>query len=117
MHARLAIPDLLARILGALVFLGGVWLLYSVYQSATHLLNQPAPALPTPAPTPVPSPGASPGPNTEATSAAIFVGRDLADYVKKLLALLLMCVAGALIASLGIKAIFSPHPPHRPEKP
>ena len=116
MHSRLAIPDLLARILGALIFLGGVWLLYSVYQSATHLFAQPAPVLPTPAPTPLPAPGASPGPNTEATSAAIFVGRDMADSVKKLLALLLMCVAGALIASLGIKAIFGPHP-HRPEKP
>ena len=116
MPSRLAIPDLLARILGALVFVAGVWLLYSVYQSATHLLSQPAPALPTPAPTPAPSPGASPGPNTEAASAAIFVGRDLADYVKKLLALLLMCVAAALIAALGIKAIFSPTPT-RPEKP
>ena len=112
MPLRLAVPDILARLLGALAFLAGIYLLYVVYQSATHLFLQPAPPLPTPAPTPTPLPGASPAPSSDAAGAAVFIGKDLADYVKRLLALLLMCIAGALIASLGIKAIFGPAPRH-----
>jgi hypothetical protein len=106
MLPRQPLPDLFARILGALVFLLGIFLLWSVYQSASGLFSQPAPALPTPAPTPT----SSPAPGNEATAAAVFIGKDLADYLKKMLALLLMCIAGALIASMGIKAIFSPAP-------
>ncbi|MGC4045518.1 MAG: hypothetical protein QM758_17135 [Armatimonas sp.] len=108
--SRLAIPDILARIIGAVAFLGGIFLLWSVYQNATALFSQAPQQIPTPAPTPTPAPGASPLPSNEATGVAIAIGKDLSDYVKRLLALLLMCVAGALIASLGIKAIFGPSP-------
>lgn len=108
--SRLAIPDLLARILGAVAFLFGIFLLWSVYQNATGLFAQAPGPVPTPAPTPTPAPGASPAPSNEATGVAIAIGKDLTDYLKRLLALLLMCVAGALIASMGIKAIFGPSP-------
>jgi hypothetical protein len=111
MPTRPAVPDLLARIVGVLVFLFGVFLLWKVYQEAASLFARsvPAPA-PTPAPTPTPASGATPAPSAAATDAAVAIGRDLTDYVKKLLALLLMCVAGALIASMGVRAIFGPAP-------
>lgn len=117
--SRLAIPDLLARIIGAAIFLVGIFLLWSVYQNATALFTQAPTPIPSPAPTPTPAPGASPAPSNEATGVAIAIGKDLTDYLKRLLALLLMCVAGALIASMGIKAIFGPSPRehHSPVSP
>jgi len=85
-----------------MVFLGGIGLLWYVFQTANGLFNQPAPHVSTVAPA-----QAAAGNAAAAPSAALEIGRDLTEYLKKLLTLLLMCVAGSLISSAGIRLYFS----------
>jgi hypothetical protein len=93
---------LTGTLLGALVVLVGVGLLIYVFTSANQLFHESAPPLTLPTPAPKATP------DSQAGTAALAIGQSLADYVKRLLALLMMCVAGSLIASVGVKALLLP---------
>ena len=90
--------------LGLIVFLLGVALLIYVFNAANSLLSAPAPTVPAVTPSPGASPGAA---GSAAPSAAVDIGMSLADHVRRLLVLLVMCFAGSAIASLGIRLFFS----------
>lgn len=101
-HHRPSADNVAARLLGIAVFLGGVALLVYVFKSADLLFHQAPPTVP-----PAAALQASAGSSAAAPSAALQIGQSLTDYLKKLLTLLLMCVAGSLIASKGIQLFFS----------
>jgi hypothetical protein len=92
-------------------------MVYYVFTTARALFDAPPPALPAlPAPTPAPSPGVTgaTGANagagqaaSAATSAALVLGQSLTQFIQKLFVLLVMCVAGSAIASLGIRLFFN----------
>jgi hypothetical protein len=86
-------------VLGILVFLGGIALLGYVFMTAQHLFTEAPPPVPTP-----PATGSAPDPN--APSATTAIGQSLMDFGKRLLLLLLMCIAGSVIASRGIELFF-----------
>lgn len=86
-------------VLGILVFLGGIALLGYVFMTAQHLFTEAPPPVPAP-----PAAGATPDPNAAAATTAI--GQSLMDFGKRLLLLLLMCIAGSVIASRGIELFF-----------
>lgn len=90
-----------ARILGILVFLAGVALIAYVFWSANTLFHQAPPEVPA-----VAAKAAATNAGV-APSAAMELGRSLVDYLKQLLTLFLMCVAGSLIASRGVHLYFS----------
>ncbi len=97
--------DLSARVLAFAVFLLGIGLLCLVFGQAWALFHAPVPQLPLPV-----APGAAPPP-------AANIGLALADFARKLLLLVLMTVAGSLVASKGIQLYFSAQsssPPHSP---
>ena len=100
----------LARIVGLLVFLGGIGLLIFVFAAANTLLNAPPPTVAAPT---------TAGTNANAPSAAIELGRGFSLLLQKILLLLLMCVAGSLIASKGIQLFFAAGavPAHRDTEP
>ena len=102
MSDRPVVADRLSRFLGMLVFLLGIGLIVYVFQQANVLFN--APQMPV-APTPSgPSAGTVAAPAGEAlgkTAAAI--GADLATFVRRLLTLLVMALAGGLVASQGVR--------------
>lgn len=100
-HLKPTADNLTARILGILVFLAGVALIAYVFWSANTLFHQPPPTVPT-ATAKAASDSAAVAP-----SAAVEIGRSLVDYLKQLLTLFLMCVAGSLIASRGVHMYFS----------
>lgn len=97
--------DLPARVLAFLVFLLGIGLLCLVFGQAWALFHAPVPQLPLPA-----APGADPPP-------AANIGLALADFARKLLLLIVMTVAGSLVAGKGIQLYFSAHPSHSPAPP
>ncbi|MES2462648.1 MAG: hypothetical protein V4671_18855 [Armatimonadota bacterium] len=101
-HASVGPDNVTARILGILVFLAGVALIAYVFWSANSLFHQPPPTVPVAATAKAASASASAAP-----SAALEIGRSLADYLKQLLTLLVMCIAGSLIASKGVQMYFS----------
>jgi len=89
------------RIVGLLVFLAGVGLLVWVFVMANRLFHAPAPPLPA-----APSPNAAnPGP-----SPFLAIGAGFSDLLRRLLLLLLMSVAGSVIASKGIQLYFAARP-------
>ncbi len=97
--------DLSARVLAFAVFLLGIALLCLVFGQAWALFHAPVPHLPLPI-----APGATPPP-------AANIGLALADFGQKLLLLILMTVAGSLIAGKGIQLYFSAHSSHSPAPP
>jgi hypothetical protein len=101
-----------ARLLGILVFLAGVALIAYVFWSANTLFHQPPPTVPA-----VAAAKAASGNAAAAPSATVEIGRSLVDYLKQLLTLLVMCIAGSVIASKGVQMYFSAgraHAGHHP---
>lgn len=86
-------------VVGMFVFLGGVALLAYVFYSAAQLFSTAPPEVP-----PTPPPGTDPKDTTG--SAITTLSTSLVDYIKRLLTLLLMCVAGSVIASRGADMFF-----------
>ena len=93
--------DTPARITGLLVFLAVIGLLVFVFVAAHTLFNTPAPAVPT---TPAPSAGAA------TPSVGVEIGRSFGQLGRQILLLLLMCIAGSVIASKGIQLFFAARP-------
>ena len=103
-------------VLGIVVFLVGIVLLGYVFATARALFDAPPPPIPTtaaaPAATTTPAPATTAGTasasaptaadSNAAPSAALVIGQSLTQFVQKLFVLLLMCIAGSLIASKGI---------------
>lgn len=108
MSTRATAADLVPRVVGLLVFLVGIGLLVYVFRQADILFHGPQITAPTPVPSPAPkgSAGAVAAPAGEALGqSAVAVGAGLADLLFRLLALLLMSVAGGLIAALGVRLV------------
>lgn len=97
--------DIPARIAGLLVFLFGVALLVFVFIAANSLFNAPAPVVPPPPP---------PGATATGPSAAAEIGKSFSQLFRQILLLLLMCVAGSVIASKGIQLYFAARPASAP---
>ena len=96
--------DRLGRLIGLVVFFAGVGLLAWVFVRANDLFNAPPPAVPNP-PAPAPASGASTTPSPFVPIAASF-----ATLLRQLLLLLLMSVAGSLMASKGVQMFFAARP-------
>ena len=95
--------DLAGRLLAFLVFLVGVGMLIFVFTAALHLFQSPVPGLEA-----LQKPGAPPPP-------AVNIGTALADFARRLLLLLLMTLAGSLLASRGAHLYFGTvYPPSEP---
>lgn len=91
------------RLLALLVFLVGVGMLVFVFVTALHLFQSPVPGL-----EPLQTPGAPPPP-------AVNIGTALADFVRRLLLLMVMTLAGSLLASKGAHLYFGTvYPPSEP---
>lgn len=86
--------DLSGRLLALLVFLVGVAMLVFVFLTAWHLFQSPVPGL-----EPLQTPGAPPPP-------AVNIGTALADFVRRLLLLMVMTLAGSILASKGAHLYF-----------
>lgn len=86
--------DLPGRLLALLVFLVGVGMLVFVFVTALHLFQSPVPGL-----EPLQKVGAAPPP-------AANIGTALADFVRRLLLLMVMTLAGSLLASKGAHLYF-----------
>jgi len=95
---------LATRLLSLMVIIAGIALVVYVFLAAKELFESPAMTLPKATPTPKPLPGASPDP-TNALGETVVRGVlvPTVDFTRRLLALLVMCVAGSLIAALGIR--------------
>jgi hypothetical protein len=87
-----------ARVTGILVFAAGIAILAFVFFTARGLFDAPLPRLADRRP----AEGVAAAP-----SAATEIGRSLTQFVRQLLLLLLMCVAGSVIASKGIQLYFA----------
>lgn len=93
---------LATRLLALVVILIGVGMVVWVFFSAKQLLDVQSVPLPTPSPKPLP--GAAPAPDSAVGEQALRgVVVPLADLIRRLLILLVMCVSGSLIAALGIR--------------
>ncbi len=86
--------DLPGRLLALLVFLVGVGMLIFVFVTALHLFQSPVPGL-----EPLQKPGAPPPP-------AANIGTALADFARRLLLLMVMTLAGSILASKGAHLYF-----------
>ncbi len=95
-------PDLSGRILGFAVFLVGVALLCLVFSTAWSLFHAPVPGLELPV-----KPGAAAPP-------AAGIGIALTAFVRQLLLLVVMILAGSLVAGKGIQLYFSAAAHSRP---
>ena len=87
-------------VLGILVFLGGIALLVLVFTTARTLFGE------APPPPPVTPPVTGAAASADTPSAIPALGQSLMDFAKRLLLLLLMCIAGSVIASRGIELFF-----------
>lgn len=87
--------DLSSRLVALLVFLAGVAMLVSVFVIALHLFQSPVPGL-----EPLRTPGAAPPP-------AANIGTALAAFVRQLLLLGVMTLAGSLLANKGANLYLS----------
>ena len=86
--------DLPGRLLALLVFLVGVGMLVFVFITALHLFQSPVPGL-----EPLQRAGAPP-------PLAANIGTALADFVRRLLLLMVMTLAGSILASKGAHLYF-----------
>ena len=87
--------DLSCRLVALLVFLLGIGMLVFVFVAALHLFQSPVPGL-----EPLQTPGAAP-------PAAASIGLSLAGFVRELLLLGVMTLAGSVLASKGVHLYFS----------
>lgn len=92
--------DLSCRLVALLVFLLGIGMLVFVFVAALHLFQSPVPGL-----EPLQTPGAAP-------PAAASIGISLAGFVRGLLLLGVMTLAGSVLASKGAHLYFSSIHPH-----
>ena len=86
--------DLTGRLLALLVFLVGVGMLVFVFVTALHLFQSPVPGL-----EPLQKAGAAPPPSAN-------IGTALADFARRLLLLMVMTLAGSILASKGAHLYF-----------
>jgi len=86
--------DTPGRLLALLVFLAGVGMLVFVFVTALHLFQSPVPGL-----APLQTLGAPPPP-------AANIGTALVDFIRRLLLLLVMTLAGSILASKGAHLYF-----------
>ena len=105
MSPRNTLGDAMPRVAGLLVFLAGIGLIVYVFLQAAAMFQTAAPTIPLPTPSPTPLPGATPGPATDLGSAITPVASGFVDSLRRLLTLLLMCIAASLIAALGIRLL------------
>lgn len=91
----LSSADVSCRLVALLVFLLGVGILLFVFVTALHLFQSPVPGL-----APLQTPGAPP-------PAAANIGVSLAGFVRELLLLGVMTLAGSLLANKGANLYFS----------
>ena len=95
---------LATRLLALVVILIGLALVGYVFLEAKRLFEAPTVPLPVPLATPKPLPGATPAPDNALGIGALQAGWQLADFMgRRLLSLLVMCIAGSIIAALGIR--------------
>ena len=95
---------LATRLFAFVVIVAGLALVGYVFLTAKQLFEAPSQPLPTPPPTPKPLPGATPAPdNNVAGAGALQAGWLFVGYIKRLLALLMMCIAGSIVAALGVR--------------
>ena len=91
----------IGAILGIVVFLVGVVLVADVFYTAYGMFTA------APAPLPAQTATAAAGKAVSETSAATAaITTAMVDFVKRLFLLLLMCIAGAIIASQGSSLFF-----------
>ena len=95
MPVRNSHTDLSCRLVALLVFLIGIAMLVFVFVTALHLFQSPVPGL-----EPLQTPGAPP-------PAAAAIGISLAGFVRELLLLGVMTLAGSLLANKGAHLYFS----------
>ncbi len=89
------------------MFLIGIALLGYVFYTARVLFDTPPPTIPIPPPAPLTESGAVASTTTSAAPAATaVVGQALIGFFQRLFVLLLMCIAGSVIASRGIELFF-----------
>jgi hypothetical protein len=81
---------------GFLLFLGGAAMIAFVFSYANGLLSAPAP--------PVPQIGTG---ENAVSAAGLELGSSVVNLLQKLLILLVMCVAGSVLASQGVKILFA----------
>lgn len=101
-------PDIPSRLLALVVFLLGIGLLCAVFSLAWSLFQSPVPNLNLPV-----KPGAT-------TPPAANIGAALTAFVRQLLLLAVMTIAGSVIAGKGIHLYFGTthgNPPHPREEP
>jgi hypothetical protein len=96
---------LVTRLLAFMVIVAGITMVVWVFFQAKELFQTPAKPLPTPPSIPKPLPGATSAPNSSALGETALRGIvvPLADLIRRLLILLLMCLTGSLVAALGIR--------------
>ena len=95
--------EVVPRVFGLLVFFGGVGMNVFVFQTA-HTLYQTAANVPVVSPSTTP---AAPGAPIISPSFAQATVADLSSFTRQMVKLLLMCIAGSLVASLGVKLFFA----------
>lgn len=95
-HNNFPAPATTARLIGIVIFLAGVGMLLFVFFAAKSLFDAPPPSVPAPAPGDAAAPGAMAG-----------IGAAFAHLLQRILLLLLMCIAGSVIASKGIQLFFA----------
>ena len=102
-------------ILGILVFLVGIALIGSVFVMARALFDAAPPVIPPSAfATPLPAAsGATLAATPTGPPATVIIGQSLAQFLQKLLVLLVMCIAGSAVASKGVDLFFKSLAPPR----
>jgi hypothetical protein len=103
--------DVVPRVLGLLVFFGGIGMDVYVFDTARHLYatSEKVPMVATTTSTST-TPTASGAPIISPAFAQATVS-DLSHFTRQMVLLLLMCIAGSLIASLGIRLFFAVRKP------
>jgi hypothetical protein len=105
--------DVVPRVFGLLVFFGGVGMDGYVFNTAQRLYETSS-KVPIAAPVTTPS---APGAPIISPSFAQATVSDLSNFTRQMVLLLLMCIAGSLIASLGIRLFFAVRKPEASPAP
>jgi len=87
--------DLIGRVIGIVVFLGGIGLLAFVFATAYAWFSTPSAALPT---------SASPGSSGPATAQ---LGKSALDILERIGLLVVMTIVGSLLAGRGVQLYFA----------